>query len=55
MYVIFVIENEKWEWYKKSSLFANRATQNNSDTLVAALLKWNNEANSTWVYFNSLT
>ena len=34
------------ESYKKRSLFAHRATQNNSDTLATTVLKWNNENNS---------
>ena len=37
---------------KKPSIFAYRATQNNSDALGAILFKLNNENNSTWVNFN---
>ena len=46
MYINFVIKNERLEWYKRRSLFAYKATQNNSGTLVATLLKWKNENNS---------
>ena len=39
MYIKFYIQNERLEWYKKDSLFACRATQNNPDTLAATHFK----------------
>ena len=46
MHTKFNIKNENSVWYKKRSLFACRAIQNNLDTLAATLLKRNNENNS---------
>ena len=39
MNIKFDIKNEKLDWYKKGSLFAKWAIQNNSDTLAATHLK----------------
>ena len=35
MYIKFDIENERLEWYKKRSIFAKWAIQNNSYALAA--------------------
>ena len=53
MYIKFDIKNEKLEWYKKRTLFAKWAVQNNSDALAAAHIKQKKENNSTRINFNS--
>ena len=53
MSIKFEIWNESLECYKKHSLFAKCAIQNNSDALAATHLKWKNYNDSTWVKFNS--
>ena len=42
MYIKFDIYNERLEWYKKRSVFAKWAIQNNSDALAATHIKWKN-------------
>ena len=44
---------EMFDWHKISQLFIYRVTQNNSDALADALLKWNYKNFSIWVHFNS--
>ena len=39
MYVKFDSSNERLQWYKKRSIFAKWALQNNSDALAATHLK----------------
>ena len=39
MYIKFDTQNEQLEWYKKRSISAKRATQNNSDALAATHIK----------------
>ena len=50
MYRTFGILNERLECYKRRSLFAKSAIQNNSDTLAITYLKWKNENNSIYKF-----
>ena len=42
MHIKLDIKNERLEWYKKSSIFAKWAIQNNSDALAATHIKGKN-------------
>ena len=40
MYIKFDIYNEMLEWYKKRTIFAKRAVENNSNAIAATDIKW---------------
>ena len=47
MYIKFDILNERLKWYKKRSIFAKWARQNNYDALAATHIKRKNKNSST--------
>ena len=49
MYIKLDIWNERLKWYKKRSIFAKWAIQNNSDAFATTHGKWKRLINSSWV------